>query len=124
MRKFIYTRDTLLGRPVLTTLVGDRTLEEPGHVILLLLVHPSELVSEGLVSDTSNHKLIICNYTNIGPFLSGPRPFGEEETMQDEGSPEHVKSQEEEKESTDPSHIGRKLQSKGVKIGIFNLNPK
>ena len=124
MRKFIYTRETLLGRPVLTTLVGDRTLEEPGHVILLLLVHPSELVSEGLVSNTSNHKLIICNQTNIGPFLSGPRPFGEEQTMQDEGSPEHVKSQEEEKESTDPSHIGRKLQSKGVKIGIFNLNPK
>jgi len=61
MKKFIYTSETLLGRPVLTTLVGDRTLEEPGHVILLLLVHPSELVSEGLVSNTSNHKLIICN---------------------------------------------------------------
>ena len=123
MRKFIYTRETLLGRPVLTTLVGDRTLEEPGHVILLLLVHPSELVSERLISDTSNHQLVVGNLTNIGPFLSCPRPFGEEETMQDEGSPEHIKSQEEEKESTDPSHIGRELQSKGVKIRIFNLNP-
>ena len=124
MRKFIYTRETLLGRPVLTTLVGDRTLEEPGHVILLLLVHPSELISERLISDTSNHQLVVGNLTNIGPFLSCPRPFGEEETMQDEGSPEHIKGQEEKKEATDPPHVGSELQSKSVEVRIFNLNPK
>ena len=91
---------------------------------MLLLIHPSKLFRKRLASDSSHHKLVVGYSADIGPFVSGPRPFVEEESVKNEGSPEHVDRKEDAEETTDPSDVATEFQRESVKVGIFYLQTR